>query len=395
MRHFAALAALVTLVAGHGIIKDPAPRQPGAAFEAACGEQPFYQQSSDINGNVQGIMQVVGADFDASACNLWLCKGFQFGDNQDGVQSYALGQTIDFQVTIAAPHTGFANVSIVKTSSNSMIGEPLIEFSNYASNNGVDANNTAFSVTLPGSLGDDCTTAGDCVLQWYWDAPDIDQTYESCVDFTVSGSGGESPEPVEPTSASLEPTSTTLEPTSATLEPTTVPTTALSSFINATSIAEPTLTTAITPIVDATTTAPPTETTTSPEDDCSGDGDEDDDEDDEGDDEDNTDDDDCSGDEDDDEDTGDDEEDDDQCPADEDDGTDDDEDTSPGDVEDEEPEVDDPEELPPSAPAPIFTTLPETTAQPTTLSTVTRVVTVTAAPVTVTAQPSEGVACTA
>ena len=55
------LASLVTLAAAHGFIEiRPPPREPGDAFKATCGEQPYYQQSSDINGNVQGIFQVVG-----------------------------------------------------------------------------------------------------------------------------------------------------------------------------------------------------------------------------------------------------------------------------------------------------------------------------------------------
>lgn len=196
MKNAAGILAFIPLVAAHGFIKSPTPRMPGDAFKAACGEQPFYQQSSDINGNVQGIKQVVGQNFDAADCNLWLCKGFQFDDNKDNVQSYKLGEKIPFEINIAAPHTGYANVSVVKTSSDTMIGEPLIEFENYASNSGTASNNTAFSVTLPESLGGECTKAGDCVLQWFWDAPDINQTYESCVDFVVGGSGsGTAPAP--------------------------------------------------------------------------------------------------------------------------------------------------------------------------------------------------------
>ncbi|KAH7188216.1 uncharacterized protein B0J16DRAFT_336619 [Fusarium flagelliforme] len=201
MKNAAGILAFLPLVAAHGFIKSPAPRMPGDAFKAACGDQPFNQQSSDINGNVQGIKQVVGQDLDASKCNLWLCKGFQFDDNKDNVQSYKLGEKIPFEINIAAPHTGYANVSVVKTSSDTMIGTPLIEFENYASNAGTDKNNTAFSVTLPESLGGDCTKAGDCVLQWFWDAPDIDQTYESCVDFTVGGGSGSAPAPAPSASA--------------------------------------------------------------------------------------------------------------------------------------------------------------------------------------------------
>ncbi|EXK88430.1 hypothetical protein FOQG_08260 [Fusarium oxysporum f. sp. raphani 54005] len=206
MKNAAALLTLLPLVAAHGFVKSPPPRKPGNAFKAACGEQPLYQQSADINGNVQGIKQVVGSNFDAKDCNLWLCKGFQFDDNKDNVQSYKLGEKIDFDVNIAAPHTGYANVSVVKTSTDKMIGEPLIEFENYAANAGLNPNNTAFSVTLPESLGGECTKAGDCVLQWFWDAPDIDQTYESCVDFVVgagsgSGSGSGSTKPSSAASA--------------------------------------------------------------------------------------------------------------------------------------------------------------------------------------------------
>lgn len=195
MKNAAAILALIPLVAAHGFIKSPAPRRPGDAYKAACGDQPFYQQSSDINGNVQGIKQVVGQDFKAADCNLWLCKGFQFDDNKDNVQKYSLGENIPFEINIAAPHTGYANVSVVKTSSDTMIGEPLIEFENYAANAGTASNNTAFSVTLPTSLGGDCTKAGECVLQWFWDAPDINQTYESCVDFVVGAGSGSAPAP--------------------------------------------------------------------------------------------------------------------------------------------------------------------------------------------------------
>lgn len=190
MQKIAGLASLVTLAAAHGFIQSPPPRQPGDAYKAACGDQPYYQQSSDINGNVQGIFQVVGDDA-ADDCRLWLCKGFLLEDNPNLVQSYSLGETIDFEINIAAPHVGYANVSVVKTSTDTIIGSPLIEFQNYADNAGIDPNNTAFSVTLPDNLDGDCTSAGDCVLQWFWDAPDIDQTYESCVDFTVGGNGSE------------------------------------------------------------------------------------------------------------------------------------------------------------------------------------------------------------
>lgn len=188
----AALAALLPLVHGHGFVTSPNPRMPGAAMKAACGNQVEINQQSDNYGNIQGELQVAASqsDYNAAECDIWLCKGYKFADNKDNIYSYTAGQTIDFKVDIRAPHTGIANVSVVDTASNTVIGDPLIYWSVYASvATGVTANETSFSVTMPDNLGSQCATAGDCVLQWYWYAESIDQTYESCIDFTVGGSG--------------------------------------------------------------------------------------------------------------------------------------------------------------------------------------------------------------
>lgn len=196
------LFSAVPLVAGHGHVIDPPSRMPGEAFKAVCGNQLYSQQSSDINGNIQGEMQIAASqpDYDPSKCNLVLCKGFQYDDNAANIQSYSPGDNVDFTVDIAAPHTGVANVSVVDLVSNSVIGEPLISFDDYASNaHTIPENNTAFSITMP-DVASQCSEAGACALQWMWDATSINQTYASCVDFTMGGSGtspgstGSSPE---------------------------------------------------------------------------------------------------------------------------------------------------------------------------------------------------------
>ncbi|KAH8887616.1 hypothetical protein GQ53DRAFT_749694 [Thozetella sp. PMI_491] len=223
-------ALFAASVAAHGMVKSPTPRSVGDAFKAACGQQVFNNQAADPNGNIQGMAQVAQgqSDFNAAECNLSLCKGYKFADNTANVQSFSPGQTVDFQVSIVAPHTGVANVSVVNTQTGAMISDPLISFENYASTaTGVAANNTAFSVTLPDSLPG-CDVAGVCALQWWWDARSIDQTYMSCVDFTTgsgsgsgSGSTGSSssavsqpttlPAAVQSTSASAAATPTTLQ----------------------------------------------------------------------------------------------------------------------------------------------------------------------------------------
>ncbi|KAF2665368.1 hypothetical protein BT63DRAFT_463633 [Microthyrium microscopicum] len=184
-----AVLAVVPFVRGHGTVTDPPARAPGTAFKAACGEQVFNNQKGDNKGNVQGELQIAmnQKDYNAAQCNLFMCKGFMFQDNMANVQTYTANQVVPIKVAITAPHTGTANVSIVDTKSNAVIGQPLISFNDYASNaHAIPANNTAFSITMP-DVSSQCGTAGNCVVQWFWNAQDAKQTYEACIDFTMGG----------------------------------------------------------------------------------------------------------------------------------------------------------------------------------------------------------------
>ncbi|KAK9422649.1 hypothetical protein SUNI508_00512 [Seiridium unicorne] len=180
-------AAIVPLVAGHGLLTSPTPRKAGSALESVCGSQIYNNMNSDAYGNIQGETQLIQSDF-TDECNLWLCKGFQFSDNSDNVQSYTEGEVVDMTFDIRAPHTGTANVSIVDTATNTVIGDELAYWSVFASNSQADAaNETSFSITIP-TLDGKCATAGECVIQHYWNSDSAGQTYESCIDFTVGGS---------------------------------------------------------------------------------------------------------------------------------------------------------------------------------------------------------------
>ncbi len=208
------LAGLVAQASAHGLVKKPVTREPGQATEAACGKimADFYRADNTsypealLRANPGGLK----APYDPKKCNLWLCKGYQFADNAANVQSYKAGQVLDLEVWIRIAHKGFANVSVVDTASNSVIGTPLISWpDNYAASTSPPANQTKFSITVP-ELGDKCTVAGACVstvfqatacspfvrlvetnargrlqvIQWYWLGQG--QTYESCIDFTVA-----------------------------------------------------------------------------------------------------------------------------------------------------------------------------------------------------------------
>ncbi|RKU48342.1 hypothetical protein DL546_008660 [Coniochaeta pulveracea] len=184
---FLTVAALAGLVTSHGLVTKPATRTPGNSTAAACGKTmaTFYQIDNTsypealLRANPRGLSD----GYDPKKCNLWLCRGYQFGDNTKQVQAYKAGDAVDFEVFIRIPHKGYANVSVVDTTRNEVIGQPLKSWpSNYAASANPPQDQVKFSVKVP-ELGARCTVPGVCVLQWYWLGQG--QTYESCVDFTV------------------------------------------------------------------------------------------------------------------------------------------------------------------------------------------------------------------
>lgn len=204
-----ASASLIALASAHGFILSPAPRMPGDAFSKACGQQMYYNQMGDNYGNVQGQLQVTNGqtDYDAAACDVWLCKGYKYDDNTENVQQYTVGQEVEIEVDIRAPHTGVANVSVVSTSSNSVLGSVLKSWDEYGSNAyTIPEDQKKFSVTIP-DVGSDCASPGDCVIQWFWDAHSIDQTYEACIDFTVGGGSGSGSSAPKPSASAPKPSS--------------------------------------------------------------------------------------------------------------------------------------------------------------------------------------------
>ncbi|KAF2791601.1 hypothetical protein K505DRAFT_248564 [Melanomma pulvis-pyrius CBS 109.77] len=192
--HFtvAALLALVPSVLGHGLIQSPPSRPVGSAIVANCGNGVVTQIKQDNTSHVEGLPEAAAKDkaYQAAKCNLWLCKGLQFADNPAAnVQSWTAGQVVPLKVWVRIPHEGSANVSIVDTKSNTVVGDMLkVWAKGYAPGSresDVPADQKEFSVTIPTGLETKCAVAGDCVLQWWWYGTGAKQTYESCVDFTI------------------------------------------------------------------------------------------------------------------------------------------------------------------------------------------------------------------
>lgn len=224
-----ALAGFASSVAAHGFISSPSPRLPGDGLKAACGDQVYNQQSSDHYGNVQGALQNLQGDH--PDCRMWQCKGVPFADAGE-IFTYSAGEVVPMKIEIRAPHDGVANVSIVNVKTDTVIGEPLISWDQYAltsSPMSAHPDWTSFDITMP-DVSSECAQAGDCVIQWYWDAAAIDQTYESCIDFKMGGgsdSGNTEPTPSAPvpsTSASSSAAASSPATSGAVVEPAATPT---------------------------------------------------------------------------------------------------------------------------------------------------------------------------
>lgn len=179
--------SFASLSAGHGIIVNPPARSAGEAMKSACGVQVTNNLQSNEYGNIQSLSKIGASqsDFDPSSCDVSLCKGERFDDNTDNVQTFTPGQMVAITADIQAKHTGTCNVSVVDTATNKMISNELAYFPVYASTaTELPKNNTQFDITMPDVSGQ-CGTAGDCVVQWWWDSRESDQTYMSCIDFVM------------------------------------------------------------------------------------------------------------------------------------------------------------------------------------------------------------------
>ncbi|PSN70549.1 hypothetical protein BS50DRAFT_662797 [Corynespora cassiicola Philippines] len=180
-----AFAAGISSVASHALIDVPAPRKAGPAFEERCGAAVVKELEKDIAGPIENAMAKADSSY---KCDAYLCRGYQYEDNTDNVQAYKAGDVVDFHVNLVAGHRpGYANISVVDLAANKIIGEPLIEWGYWPCNSKNPCDNDIdFNVTIPDSLASTCAEGGQCALQWYWIATDKPQTYESCLDFTVS-----------------------------------------------------------------------------------------------------------------------------------------------------------------------------------------------------------------
>lgn len=162
------LASCLSLVNAHGYFQIPVGRHPGAAYKSACGEQAYNNLNSDINNNIQGLEQLTAtqSDYNAAECHLWKCKGLKYADNTANVHKYTPGQNVDMYFQIVAPHSGYANVSVIDLVSNSVIAANLTSWDQYAmTSEPMKASWQNFTVQMPTDLGNKCAKGGACAIQ--------------------------------------------------------------------------------------------------------------------------------------------------------------------------------------------------------------------------------------
>jgi hypothetical protein len=172
-----ALAALPGLVSAHGLVSAPLyTRAPGAQTAAVCGNTMVTFYKGDPTSYPEALMRAnpsgLKDGYNAAACNLWLCKGYQFGDNTANVQTYAVGQTVDMEVKVRIAHSGYANVSVVDTGANAIVGGMLkVWESGYAASTNLPADQAKFSVKIPEAAAERCTKPGVCVSCTFLSVP--------------------------------------------------------------------------------------------------------------------------------------------------------------------------------------------------------------------------------
>ncbi|ETM41649.1 hypothetical protein L914_12596 [Phytophthora nicotianae] len=160
------------------------------------------------------------------------CRGLVY-ESENNVTEIEAGKEFDVKYYIQAPHPGYMELSIVKpsTDANGKITynrDTQIEyFSDFANSAGT----FTVTATIPTNVTG-CENAGDCALQFYWHSDIANQTYPTCADITIPGSGAGSSSTTSTSITTSSSSSASNAPTASTS--TSTPTTTTSSPSTAT-----------------------------------------------------------------------------------------------------------------------------------------------------------------
>ncbi|CEG38487.1 hypothetical protein PPTG_03081 [Plasmopara halstedii] len=186
----ATAALLFQNVEGHGQMTYPVAREMSPEYHTASGALVNINLSEMQIAPLELLSQNKQADFPpAPWFNLMNgCRGTVY---EEGSKFTTLSPGKEFEVkwTIQAPHPGTLKLSILKPSTDAKgvityeSYKLLSEISPFAESGG----DGSTSVTMPSDV--QCSAPGDCVFQFNWHSDIAKQTYVTCADIVVSGSG--------------------------------------------------------------------------------------------------------------------------------------------------------------------------------------------------------------
>ncbi|KAL3670733.1 hypothetical protein V7S43_003921 [Phytophthora oleae] len=218
----ASLALFFTTANAHGQMTKPTPRPISQQYRADCGALSGAGDQELQYAPVELLSSRAQSDRPAAATfNIMNgCRGTVY-DANNTVTELAAGSPFSVEWVIQAPHPGTMVLSIVKPSTDSSgtitytsVAE-LLTIDPFAENSN---DNTSTTAMIPTSVTG-CGSAGDCALQFYWHSDLASQTYPTCADIVVTGSGESSSQTTAPSAAMTTPTATTAAPTSTTSVP--------------------------------------------------------------------------------------------------------------------------------------------------------------------------------
>ncbi|POM78487.1 Chitin-binding protein [Phytophthora palmivora] len=216
---------LVNTVDAHGQMLVPSYRPITAKYRADCLYGLKGAGDDELQwAPIENLSQRGQADQPAAATfNMYNgCRGLVY-ESENNVTEIEAGKEFDVQYYIQAPHPGYMKLSIVKPSTDSTgkityNPDTQIEyFSDFANSAGT----FTVTATIPTNVTG-CENAGDCALQFLWHSDIANQTYPTCADITIPGSGAGSSTSTSTTTASS--TSSSSSSSSTTQTTTTAPT---------------------------------------------------------------------------------------------------------------------------------------------------------------------------
>ncbi|GAB9476345.1 Chitin-binding protein [Globisporangium polare] len=188
-----AAALLAASVNAHGQMTSPTPRPVTATFRTNSGALKNAGDDELQWAPLENLSQRTQADMPAAASfNIMNgCRGFVY-EAGGPVTAVKAGDKVPVKWYIQAPHPGYGEFNIVKakTTGGKIMYEKVVtlkRLEDFAKSGG----NFDDSVTIPSTVTG-CEKAGDCALQMYWHSDIANQTYPTCADITIGGSGAAS-----------------------------------------------------------------------------------------------------------------------------------------------------------------------------------------------------------